>query len=61
LSIDSILVGWRTEGPSFTVAGCASGPEILAVGAVGDVELVADHWPEHRMGAVQQLAIHDGV
>ena len=39
----------------------ASWPEVLAVGAVADVELEADDWPQHRVGAVDQLAVDDCV
>ena len=33
----------------------------VAGGAVADVELVADHWKHHGMGAEQQQAVGDGV
>jgi hypothetical protein len=33
----------------------------IAVFAVPDVELVADDWPVHGMGAERQLAVNDGV
>ena len=36
-------------------------PEDVAVLAVADVEFVADDGEEHRVGAVQQFPVHDGV
>jgi hypothetical protein len=35
--------------------------KVVALGAVADVELGADDRPQHRMGAVDELAVDDGV
>jgi hypothetical protein len=39
----------------------ASRPEILTVGTVLDIERIADDGKPHRVGAVQQVAVHDGL
>lgn len=37
------------------------GLEVVALDAAADVELITDHRKPHRMRAVQQLAVRDGV
>jgi len=39
--------------------GSAASLEVIAPGAVPDVELIADERKEHRVGAVQQLSVFD--
>ena len=48
--------------PSRLFLGTGStGTEVVAIGAVADVELVAHDGPQHRMGAVYELAVYDGM